>query len=158
MRYPSNFMPQGRLKEATGNPATPITGGFRCILQVVSDQGTYGDDMCRNWSQAESSYRSWYRNCFGKMDKKLGEIVTAQVQSDTAVIHVLAKTGKDEALNYEALRKGLKEAGIYASDQKGNVHMWKLNGDEEKVQTAITEELLKRGVNVTIYSPEPKRT
>lgn len=158
MRYPSNFMPKGRLKKTTGNPATPITGGFRCILQLVGDNGEYGKNMVRAWPQAEESYRSWYRNSYGKMDKKLGEIKTVQVQSDTSIIHVLCRTGEDGKLNYEALQKGLKEAGIYTSDQKGNIHMWSVaDGDEKKVDNIILEELLKRGINVTVYSKEPKQ-
>jgi O-acetyl-ADP-ribose deacetylase (regulator of RNase III) len=164
MQQPSNWIPQGLLRFASGDAAKPIAGGFMYILQVCNDEGKYGAGfsgaLAKRWPTVESSYRQWWRNRFGKLD--LGDIQVVQVQSDTCVINMIGQhgVGKDEKGNapirYDALEKALNKAGVEISTNKGSAHMPRIGcglagGEWEKVEQLVTEQLLKRGINVTVY-------
>jgi hypothetical protein len=164
---PSNFMPQGRLKFIKGSAVVPEAAGFRYILQIVNDHGHYvgkfAAQVSKRWPTVDTNYRQWYRNSMGRL--RLGSIQVIQVQSDTVVINMVAAHGVEPDENetppirYDALDKCLDEAGKEVAYNSGSVHIPRFGAlDEsgaqwEKVQAHITEQLLKRGINVTVYDP-----
>jgi O-acetyl-ADP-ribose deacetylase (regulator of RNase III) len=167
MQQPSNWIPQGLLRFATGDASKPIAGGFMYIVQVCNDEGKYGAGfsgaLAKRWPAVESNYRQWWRNKFGKLE--LGDIQVIQVQSDTCVINMIGQhgVGEDEKgaapIRYDALEQALSKAGIEVSNNKGSIHMPRIGcglagGEWEKVEPLITEQLLKRGINVTVYDLE----
>lgn len=161
MDKPSDFIPRGRLKTiAPGDATVPESAGLRYILQLCSDNGENDDDFSRKlalrWPSVTDSYKTWYRNSFGKWEG--GEIKTIQVQSDTVVVHMIAykrsRSGaKKPKLDKEALRKCLDAVGKEASDNNGTVHLPKTDSRSWKgIEDLLTEQLLRRGLNVTVYA------
>ena len=161
MDKPSDFVPRGRLKiVAPGDATIPESAGLRYILQFCDDQGKSDDDFSRKlaarWPGVKTSYGNWYRNSFGKWEG--GETKTVQVQSDTVVVHMIvykfARPGaKKPKLDQEALRKCLDFVGKEASDHGGTIHLNKTGSKEWKgVESLLTEQLLRRGLNVTVYA------
>jgi hypothetical protein len=151
MDKPSDFLPKGLLKYAKGTPDVPTTGGFRYIIQPVNEQGTTDlTKPLKRWPSAQSDYRLWYRNSFGTI--KPGSIKTIQVQSDTVVVNA-AIFDKNDKLDMKALELALDAAGKEISYNKGNAHIAKFCANEEwtQVEQLITNQLLKRTINVTIY-------
>lgn len=160
MDKPSDFVPRGRMKVIESGDATvPESAGLRYILQFCDNQGQGEDDFSRKlasrWPGVETSYRNWYRNSFGKWEG--GEIKTVQVQSDTVVVHMVAmllrKGGKKPKLDKDALRKCLDAVGKEASYNNGTVHLSKTgtSKDWKVIEDLLTEQLLRRGLNVTVY-------
>ena len=160
MDKPSDFVPQGRFKTIKGEATVPESAGLRYVLQICDNQGVSNDDASRQlyarWPGVETSYRTWYRNSFGKWEG--GETKTLQVQSDTIVVHMVAVLpgrpgAKKPKLNKEALRKCLDAVGKEASYNSGSIHLNKTAAKEWKViEELLTEQLLRRGLNVTVYA------
>lgn len=148
---PSNFVPPGRLKELRGDLSIPESAGNRFILIPVSDdkKETDGGKVFSRWSIADREYKVWFNNSYGKMTDWLGQIKTAQVQSDTVVACLLCKKGDE--IDYDALEKAIDVAGKEAANNSGSIHMEKI-GDWERVEKIITAKLLKRGLNVNVYT------
>lgn len=143
---PSNFHSMGRLKEVIGTPAAPSSGGVCYIIQLVDDSGKYNG--ITRWPAVESGYKMWYVSSFGKMS--YGEIKTVAVQSDTSVINCLAI--KDGNLLEDALNNSLDLAGrVIATNGEGSVHIAKTE-PYAVFKKAVEEKLLKRGINVFMYS------
>ncbi|MHA1290943.1 MAG: hypothetical protein ACTSPB_26475, partial [Candidatus Thorarchaeota archaeon] len=79
----------------------------------------------------------------------LGQIKTAQVQSDTVVAALLCKHG--DKIDYDALEKCIDAVGVEAANSSGTIHMTKF-GDWKKVKPLVEALLLKRGLNVNVYT------
>jgi len=153
-QQPSDFIPAGRMKVAEGDASIPESGGMRYIIQLCGDQGeSIQDRVTTRWPAVDATYRTWYRASFGKMDDWLGQIKTAQVQSDTVVVHLLARTGDKAKLDEEALRKGFDATGKEVAYNSGSVHLNKSGTAKEwkTVEKLVKEQLLRRGINVTVY-------
>jgi hypothetical protein len=156
-QQPSDFIPQGRLKITEGDASIPESGGMRYIIQICGDNGKGEQNrLSARWPAVDSSYRIWYRSSFNKMSDWIGQIKTAQVQSDTVIVHMLARTGDKQKLDEEGLRKALDATGKEVTYNSGSVHMNKAGTAREwkTVEKLIKEQLLRRGINVTIYQPK----
>lgn len=158
----------GLLRFRKGDAVNPLGGTFRYILQVNNNEGKYGAGfsgaIAKKWPQVEKEYRNWWRQQMGKL--KLGEIQVVQVQTDTAVINMIAQDGIRESaksktvhIKYDALEECLKKAAKEILDNGGSVHTVRIGcglagGSWNEVESIIKEQLIKKGINVTIYDPE----
>jgi len=165
MVKPSNFVQKGLLRYKVGDATIPVSGGMRYILQVNNNEGKYGAGfsgvLSKKWPQVESEYRKWWREKFGKL--QLGDVQFIQVQTDTTIVNMIAQDGiktsaksKKVHLKYDALETCLNKAGARISDEGGSVHMPRIGtglagGTWNKIEPIIDEQLLKRGINVTVY-------
>ncbi len=165
---PSNFIPQGRLKFVQGSATVPESAGLRYILQIVNDHGQYvgkfADQVAKRWPSVGTNYRQWYRSSNGKM--ALGSIQVIHVQSDICVINMVAAHGTDDdvddnpPIRYDALNNCLDAVGKEVTYNSGSVHIPLLGSLDisgcqwEKAEPLVVEQLLKRGINVTVYSPQ----
>jgi O-acetyl-ADP-ribose deacetylase (regulator of RNase III) len=166
MKKPSDFIPKGLLKIVKGDATLPNGSSMQYILQICNNLGLYGAGfsgaVSKRYPTVEKEYRNWWRSSFGKL--KLGEIQVVNVRSDLAVINMIAQNGiigKDnpKPIDYKALRECLGKAGIEISDHSGSAHMPRIGcglaaGTWEEVEPLITDELLKRGIGVTVYDYE----
>jgi O-acetyl-ADP-ribose deacetylase (regulator of RNase III) len=166
MKQPSEHNPKGLLRFVKGDATLPQGSSLRYILQIVNNEGKYGAGfsgaLSRRWPKAESEYRQWWRERYGKL--QLGEIQVVQVLSDLVVINMVAQNGivsKDnpKPINYDALRACLAKAGAEISKFNASVHMPRIGcnlagGSWSEVEPLIEQELLKRGINVTVYDLE----
>lgn len=163
MNKPSNHNPKGILRFVKGDATIPQGSNNRYIIQIVNNEGKYGAGfsgaLSRRWPKVESEYRQWWREKFGKL--QLGDIQIVQVLSDLVVINMVAQNGivsKDnpKPINYKALQACLAKAGIEISKFNASVHMPRIGcglagGTWEEVEKLIEQELLKRGISVTVY-------
>lgn len=166
MKQPSDHIPKGLIKYTKGDATLPQGSNLRYILQVVNDEGKYGAGfsgaLASRWPKVETEYRSWWRERYGKL--VLGDIQVIQVLSDLVVINMVAQKGivsKDnpKPIDYDALRTCLSKAGAEISEYNGAVHIPRIGcglagGTWDKVEPIVEQELLKRGLNVTVYDPE----
>jgi O-acetyl-ADP-ribose deacetylase (regulator of RNase III) len=168
---PTDFRIPGHLRYATGNVTIPISAGHRMIIHICNDIGSYGAGVSgaisKRWPKVESEYRSWHR---GQKGFKLGEIQEVTVQSDTTVVNMIAQhdTCLDEDGNppfrLEALDECLDKVGELASYNGSSVHAPRIGcglggfDDWPKIEALLIKQLIKRGINVTIYDlPEAKK-
>ena len=166
MVKPSNHNPKGLLKFVKGDATNPLGSSNRYILQIVNDEGKYGAGfsgaLSRRWPKVETEYRKWWRERFGKL--LLGDIQVIQILSDLVVINMVAQKGivsekNPKPIDYAALQKCLGKAGDEISQHTAGVHIPRIGcqragGTWEEVEPLIEAELLKRGINVTVYDLE----
>lgn len=163
MTKPSDHNPKGLLKYVKGDATLPNGSSNRYILQIVNDEGKYGAGfsgaLSRRWPKVEQEYRKWWRERYGKLS--LGDIQVIQILSDLVVINMVAQKGivgdkNPKPIDYSALQKCLSKAGDEASKYSSSIHMPRIGtglaqGDWGLIEPLIEQELLKRGLNVTVY-------
>lgn len=163
---PSKYILPGLLRYVKGDATLPHGGGHKLIIHVCNDIGGWGSGfvlaVSKRWKKPEEEYRKWYR---GQNKFELGEIQVVDVQSDIAIVNMIAqhKIGMDEEGNppirYEALRSCLDKVGELAVERSSSIHSCRFGcglagGDWNLVEPMINELLIKRGRNVTIYDLE----
>jgi hypothetical protein len=151
---PSDHNPKGILKIIKGDATLPQGSNNRYILQVVNNSGKYSLDpkdfpakLSRRWPKVESEYRQWWRERYGKL--KPGDIQTIQILSDMVVVNMVAQE-PDGQIDLKALQQCLSKAGEDASQFNSAVHI-PMTEDWEKIEPIIEQEILKRGISVTVY-------
>lgn len=163
MTKPSDHNPKGLIRFVKGDATNPQGSNTRYILQIVNNEGKYGAGfsgaLSRRWPKVESEYRKWWREKFGKL--VLGDIQIIQILSDLVVINMVAQNGivgenNPKPIDYIALQKCLSKAGDEISKYNSSVHMPRIGaglamGNWEEIEKLIEQELLKRGINVTVY-------
>lgn len=156
-----NFLP-GRLKYVKGDATVPQTGAHRMIVHICNVDGGWGAGfvlaLSKRWKKPEEEYRRWYRN---QTNFKFGEVQEITVQSDISVVNMLAmsydKAGPDGIpVRYDALKNCLKKVATLAKENNSSIHMPRIGcglggASWEMVEKIIIEELVSKGVNVTIY-------
>jgi O-acetyl-ADP-ribose deacetylase (regulator of RNase III) len=166
MTKPSDHNPKGLLKYVVGDATNPLGSSNRYILQIVNDEGKYGAGfsgaLSKRWPKVETEYRKWWRERFGKLVR--GDIQTIQILSDLVVINMVAQKGivgpnNPKPIDYKALQTCLSKAGDVVSQYNASIHMPKIGaglsqGDWAEIEPLIEQELLKRGINVTVYTLE----
>ena len=166
---PSNHIAPGRLKYRVGDATIPEAAGMRYIIHVCNDKNQWGAgfviSVSKRWPKAEQEYRGWYRS---QNNFKLGEIQIVTVQSDTAIVNMIAQegVGPDKygkpPIRYDALKSCLDKIGEHVSNEGGSIHGPRFGsglagGNFDLIEPMITDLLIKRGINVTIYDlPETK--
>ena len=163
MVKPSDHNQKGLLKYVIGDATQPQGSSNRYILQIVNDEGKYGAGfsgaLSRRWPKVESEYRKWWRERFGKLE--LGDIQVIQILSDLVVINMVAQKGivgpkNPKPIDYIALQKCLSKAGDEISNYTASAHLPRIGigcaqGNWKEIEPIIEAELLKRGINVTVY-------
>jgi len=149
----------GKIKEVKGCASLPHTSDSRTIITINNMSGEYESvagnvPIAKVYPRAKDEYRKWWRNQQGF---KLGEILTTQVQSDTEIANVLicvTDEDGDDSLEETAVKAALNKLGQHCSYNKLNAHINKLPNDDawKIVEDGLKEYLVKRGVNVTVYS------
>ena len=166
MVKPSDHNPKGLLKFVIGDATMPLGSSNRYILQIVNDEGKYGAGfsgaLARRWPKVEVEYRKWWRERYGKL--LLGDIQVIQILSDLVVINMVAQKGivgpkNPKPIDYSALQNCLEKAGEEISKHTAAVHIPRIGcglskGNWEEIEPLIENELLKRGINVTVYDQE----
>jgi hypothetical protein len=160
MKKPSNFIQKGLLRVAKGDGTNPTGSSMQYIIQICNNSGTYETEntkaLAKRYPKVVAEYRSLWRNRFGKL--ALGEIQIIQLRSDVAVINLIAqdctKLEDDKIeigpINLKALQVCLDKAGVEISDNSASAHMPRIT-DWAAIEPIIEAELLKRGINVTVY-------
>lgn len=156
MEYNSPFM-LGRMREVSGCASRPISSDNRSIVTINNTEGDYDSvegnvPIAKVYPKAKDEYRRWWRMQQGF---KLGEFKSTQVQSDTEIANLVVCISEEDGdvVDEDAVKKVLNKYGQYCAQNKLNVHINRLDDNEiwSLFEESLTEYLVKRGVNVTVY-------
>jgi O-acetyl-ADP-ribose deacetylase (regulator of RNase III) len=148
----------------TGDATQPVGDGTKIIVHVCNDIGGWGRGfvvaLSKRWPEPEQRYRAWSR---GEEEKPfaLGEVQLVQVTNDVWIANLIGqrdiRTVKSvPPVRYDAIRKGLLQVAKEARRLNASVHMPRIGcglagGKWDEVGKIIDDELVKNGINVTVY-------
>ncbi|MFE9728033.1 macro domain-containing protein [Streptomyces sp. NPDC005794] len=153
-----------RITYVQGDATSPQGKGVKLIVHVCNDLGGWGKGfvlaLSRRWPEPEAAYRRWHRERAGN-DFGLGAAQFAQVEQYVWVANVVGQRGtrtgsKGVPVRYEAIDAGLDKVAAKAAELGASVHMPRIGcglagGAWPKVEPLITERLVSRGIEVTVY-------
>jgi hypothetical protein len=159
MEYINKFL-LGRIKDVKGNASRPMSTDDRTVALFCTNDGEFESvtgnaDIAKVYPKAKDLYRGWWRS---QKNFKGGGFQVENVLSDTEVAHLLTcikLEGNDEPVfELNSTKEALDKLGRHASLNKRNVHINKAGseGEWEVILPLIEELIVKRGVNVFIYS------
>lgn len=146
-----------------GDATSPIAPKNKVITHICNDIGGWGKGfvlaLSKKWKIAEEAYRQWYRSQEGF---SLGAVQFVKVADDIYVANMIGQQGiyKDSKrlppIRYEAVRQCLKEVALFATKHEASVHMPRIGcglagGKWELIEEIIKEELIAKGIAVTVY-------
>lgn len=153
-----------KINYVIGDATQPVGEGPKIIVHVCNDIGGWGRGfvvaLSKRWPRPEQRYRAWHRGEEGR-PFGLGEVQFVDVAENTWVANMIGQ--RDVRANegmppvrYEAIREGLKRVAVEAAHIKASVHMPRIGcglagGKWEEVGKIVEEELIGRGVPVTVY-------
>lgn len=155
-----------------GDATRPRGVGERVIVHVCNDAGRWGRGfvvaLSRRWPEAEARYRAWFRGDEA-LPFELGQVQFVCVSDQLWIAnligqHGLRRRGAPSPIRYDALRTGLATLAQFALARGASVHMPRIGvglagGDWLDVSRIVLDELVARGLNVTVYDlPTPRVT
>lgn len=154
----------GEITYVRGDATAPQGKGVKVIAHVCNDLGGWGKGfvlaVSRRWPEPESAYRRWHReratNDFG-----LGAVQFVQVGPYLWVANMIGQRGirtgsKGVPVRYPAIGTALGRVAEQAGRLGASVHMPRIGcglagGTWARVEPLVTEQLVARGVAVTVY-------
>jgi O-acetyl-ADP-ribose deacetylase (regulator of RNase III) len=150
-----------------GDATAPQGKGVKLIVHVCNDLGGWGKGfvlaISRRWPEPEAAYRRWHRERAGN-DFGLGAVQFVQVADRVWVANMVGQRGirtgsKGVPVRYEAIDAGLAAVAGKAVELGASVHMPRIGcglagGRWERVAPLIEEQLVRRGIAVTVYDHE----
>ena len=152
------------IRYITGDATDPSRDSPGIIVHVCNDIGAWGKGfvvaISRRWKQPEQCYRAWSRG-EGDIPFALGQVQFVEVEDKLWVAnligqHGIRQTGGKPPIRYEAIRQGLSVVAGEALRSSAQVHMPRIGcglagGVWEEIEPIIQEELVSKGVSVTVY-------
>lgn len=152
------------IQYVTGDATHPVGEGPKIIVHVCNDIGGWGRGfvmaISKRWPEPEKRYRAWHRG-EDPQPFALGEVQFVQVGENLWVANLIGQRDLRTVrgvppVRYEAIRKGLQRVAGEAQRLAASVHMPRIGcglagGKWETVSAIIEEELVNRGVVVTVY-------
>lgn len=149
------------IKYVKGDATYPQGEGKKFIVHCVNTLGAWGKgfvlSISKRWQEPEKRYKKWIRMAPNAM---LGGIDIVKVEEDIFIVNLLGQDGiypKNGVppIRYDAIRKGLHQLYLLVRHE-GAVHMPRMGsglagGSWPVIEKIINEELVDKGVGVTIY-------
>jgi hypothetical protein len=146
----------------SGDATMPQGEGTKIIGQIVNNGAAlgfgFGRAMAKNWPESARALRKWKED---HATFRLGMSKLTNLTADISVFQMLAQKGvtpneRSIGLKYAALRQCLSELRKVASDQRASVHIPRIGagqagGEWSIIEGIITEELINRGIIVSVY-------
>jgi len=150
------------IRYVTGDATAPQGDGLKYIVHICNNYGGWGKGfvlaISKRWKQPALEYKKWAKEYLHNLP--LGQVQFVKVEEDVYVVNMLAQYGYKSVENptpirYNALRTALSSVAI-AAGNKASVHMPRIGcglagGTWDKVEPIVHEELILRGVPVTVY-------
>ncbi|WP_165247259.1 macro domain-containing protein [Paludisphaera soli] len=147
-----------------GDATRPQAKGNKLIAHVCNDLGGWGKGfvlaISNRWPGPEEAYRGWHRHR-AQNDFALGAVQVVAVEPYVWVANMVAQRGTKTGSNgppirYDALQACLRRLAVEAAALKASVHMPRIGcglagGSWERVEPIVAEELVAKGVDVTVY-------
>ena len=150
----------GSLTYVRGDATQPAGGGPKVIPHIVNNVPAWGAGfvmaLSARWPKTETAYRKWALN----ESFKLGMVQPVKVENDLWVLNMLAQAGignrNGPPIRYDALRVCLGKVAQFAKKKGATVHAPKFGsalagGDWNVIEQIIQEELVDKGLSVTVY-------
>ena len=152
-----------KLNYVTGDATNPQGNGKKVIAHCCNDIGAWGAGfviaLSRKWETPESSYRNWSKE--GRSGGfSLGKMQLVQVEENTYVANIIGQSGigpmhGNPPIRYNAIREGLRslrdECGSNTSVHMPRMGCGLAGGSWDKIEKIVIEELVERGIEVTVY-------
>jgi O-acetyl-ADP-ribose deacetylase (regulator of RNase III) len=158
------------LRYTIGDATAPQGTGPRIICHICNDIGGWGKGfvlaISKRWPQPEAAYRRWHEEgAAGGF--ALGAVQLVEVEPRLWVANMIAQHGikplKDlPPIRYAELADCLVKVGDTALREKASAHMPRIGcglagGTWDRVEPIIREQLVERGVDVTVYDFDPAK-
>ena len=152
-----------KIEYAKEDATSPPGEGNKIIVHVCNDIGGWGRGfvmaISSRWKEPEENYRQWHSS---KINFALGGVQFVKVEGNIRVANLIGqrdiKNNKDgiPPIRYEAISKGLNNVADKAKEIAGTVHMPRIGcglagGFLDKMEKIILEELVDKGIQVTVY-------
>lgn len=144
-----------------GDATDPIGEGNKLLIHICNDIGAWGAGfvlaVSSKWESPERMYQKWYTS---KIPMELGKIQKVPVEEGITVVNMIAQHGigfyQGAPIRYHALRQCLMKVAREALRTKSTVHMPRIGcglagGDWDTVKEIVYEELIDKGIDVTVY-------
>jgi len=149
-----------------GDATRPQGEGPKFIIHCCNNFGLWGAGfvlaLSRRWSAPEYGYRDWGG------PYKLGQVQLVKVEDDLHVLNMIGQSGVrtqsgGPPIRYEAIRKCLKQVALMAKSEDfpcfgtpASIHAPRFGaglagGEWDRIAKIIQEELVDKGLSVTIY-------
>ena len=153
------------IKYIKGDATAPEVEGNKIIAHICNDIGGWGRGfvlaISNKWKAPEGEYRKWAAS---KDNFELGKIQVVKCDEEIFVANMIGqegikKKGNKPPIRYEAVQSALRELSKEASALKASIHMPRIGcglagGKWEEIEPIIQQELIKKGVPVTVYDFE----
>jgi O-acetyl-ADP-ribose deacetylase (regulator of RNase III) len=169
-------MPQS-IDYVVGDATRPGTEGSRIIAQICNNKGRWGSgftvSVSLRWHSPERLYRQWYKaGIYEGTPFQMGEVQFINVGYNPEkledrglwIANMIAQNGLRSGSNpkpvcYDSLRTCLGTLCKKAINLQAEVIMPRIGtgrggGKWEVIEPMILEELVQRGVMVTVYDPK----
>ena len=152
------------IKYIKGDATCPQAKGVKIICHICNDLGGWGKGfvlaISKRWKKPEEEYRAWHaQGVNGGFE--LGTVQFVQVEPYVWIANMIGQRGMKRGssgppIRYEAVSSCLDHVADEALKLHASVHLPRIGcglagGDWSKVEPLIQEQLLNRGVAVTIY-------
>ena len=157
-----------------GDATRPIGEGPKFLIHVVNDLGLWGAGfvlaLSSRWPQPEAAYYAWEK----EEGLRLGHTQIVQVEEDIWVVNMVGQRGVGRnwsnpgpPIRYKAVRNCLKDVAAIAlqDEYRGSYETVSIHGprfgaglaggDWNEIEKLINEELIAKGLKVTIYDYDP---
>jgi Zn-dependent peptidase ImmA (M78 family)/O-acetyl-ADP-ribose deacetylase (regulator of RNase III) len=149
------------IKYIQGDATEPRGKGLRIIAHIVNDKSLiwgagFAKALRKKWSQGQQDFRKWAL----AHRERLGKVQYSEIGENLIAFQMVAQHGYGRSIGprirYSALNACLTQLGSFALERKATVHMpligtGEAGGDWAVIEELITENLVKRGVDVTVY-------
>ena len=150
------------LKKVVGDASNPKGEGLRIIAQVVNTAGGlgagFGKAMATRYPAIRKVINEWKKD---KDSFRLGETKIVELGKDIYVFFMIAQKGIKQnlgqsSLDYSSLRSCLGDLANAAKSVDASIHMpligaGQAKGNWDVIENIIYDQLIKTGVDVTIY-------
>jgi O-acetyl-ADP-ribose deacetylase (regulator of RNase III) len=152
-----------KIEYKKGDATSPLGEGNKIIVHVCNNIGGWGRGfvtaISSKWKEPEENYRQWYSS---KINFALGEVQYVSVEGNIWIANLIGqrdiRSSKDgiPPIRYEAISMGLNSVANKAKEITGTVHMPRIGcglagGSWDKMEKIILEELVNKGIAVTVY-------
>jgi O-acetyl-ADP-ribose deacetylase (regulator of RNase III) len=152
------------IRYVRGDATSPQAKGVKVVAHVCNDRGGWGKGfvlaVSARWAEPEKEYRAWWRGRPGS-GFRLGAVQFVQVERLVWVANMVGQHGtrtgsKGPPVRYGAIDECLAAVGSKALELGASVHAPRIGcglagGKWELVEPLVRQNLVDRGVAVTIY-------
>lgn len=148
-----------------GDATLPQGEGIKIVVHIVNDLGLFGSGFAKcvaeKYPIVREKYREW---ALTGTNFGLGSTQVVKITDTLYFINLIGQRGvravgdtKSPApIKYFAVKRGLKDAWLWAKDMSATIHMPRIGcglagGKWEEIEKIVNEELIANNIKVVVY-------